>query len=129
MRIPGSRSCRSPLGRKVAQLRILRPGADLAHEPAQLYLNDKYFMADVGIRHGLIGYSDGDIAGPLENVVYLELLRAGDLPPARPIEKQGAQIALDISILPLSPPGKLCHSSSTKSIQFSRSITEYEAFA
>jgi predicted AAA+ superfamily ATPase len=30
-------------------------------------------MADVGIRHGLIGYRDRDISGLLENVVYLEL--------------------------------------------------------
>jgi uncharacterized protein len=30
-------------------------------------------MADIGLRHGLIGYRDGDIAGLLENVVYLEL--------------------------------------------------------
>jgi uncharacterized protein len=42
-----------------------------------LELNDKYYMADVGIRHGLIGYSDRDIAGLLENVVYLELRARG----------------------------------------------------
>lgn len=34
---------------------------------------DKFYMADVGIRHGLIGYRDRDISGLLENIVYLEL--------------------------------------------------------
>ncbi len=38
-----------------------------------LKLYDKFYMADIGIRHGLIGYRDGDVAGLLENVVYLEL--------------------------------------------------------
>jgi uncharacterized protein len=42
-----------------------------------LELYDKYYMADVGIRHGLIGYRDGDIGGLLENVVYTELRARG----------------------------------------------------
>ena len=42
-----------------------------------LELYDKFYMADVGIRHGLIGYRESDVAGLLENVVYLELLSRG----------------------------------------------------
>jgi predicted AAA+ superfamily ATPase len=38
---------------------------------------DKYYLGDVGLRHALFGYRDMDIAGLLENVVYLELLRRG----------------------------------------------------
>lgn len=37
-----------------------------------LEVNDKYYLGDVGIRHGFIGYRDADISGLLENVVYLE---------------------------------------------------------
>lgn len=42
-----------------------------------LELYDKYYMTDIGIRHGLIGYRDRDISGLLENVVYLELRARG----------------------------------------------------
>ena len=42
-----------------------------------LELYDKFYMTDIGIRHGLVGYRDNDIAGLLENVVYLELLARG----------------------------------------------------
>jgi len=42
-----------------------------------LEVNDKYYLGDVGLRHGFIGYRDADIAGLLENVVYLELLHRG----------------------------------------------------
>lgn len=38
---------------------------------------DKYYLGDLGLRHALFGYRDMDIAGLLENVVYLELLRRG----------------------------------------------------
>lgn len=38
---------------------------------------DKFFMVDIGIRHGLIGYRESDISGLLENVVYLELRARG----------------------------------------------------
>ena len=38
---------------------------------------EKYYLADLGLRHAVIGYRDNDIAGVLENVVYLELLRRG----------------------------------------------------
>lgn len=34
---------------------------------------DKFFINDIGIRNGLIGYKDGDINGLLENVVYNEM--------------------------------------------------------
>jgi predicted AAA+ superfamily ATPase len=38
---------------------------------------DKFFLNDVGIRHGFIGYRDKDINGLLENVVYNELRTRG----------------------------------------------------
>jgi len=42
-----------------------------------LELYEKYYMGDIGLRHGLLGYRDRDIGGLLENVVYLELLYRG----------------------------------------------------
>src|SRR5207302_5837293 len=42
-----------------------------------LEVNDKYYLGDIGLRHGFIGYRDADIAGLLENTVYLELLHRG----------------------------------------------------
>ncbi|MFP4564752.1 MAG: ATP-binding protein [Spirochaetia bacterium] len=37
----------------------------------------KYYLGDIGLRNGLVGYRDSDISGLLENLVYLELLRRG----------------------------------------------------
>ncbi len=42
-----------------------------------LELHEKYCTSDVGIRHSVLGYRKKDIAGLLENIVYLELLRRG----------------------------------------------------
>lgn len=42
-----------------------------------LKTQEKYFLADLGIRHALMGYRDNDISGMLENAVYLELLARG----------------------------------------------------
>ena len=42
-----------------------------------LELHEKYYTSDVGIRHSVLGYKKNDIAGLLENIVYLELLRRG----------------------------------------------------
>jgi len=42
-----------------------------------LETQEKYYLSDLGLRHALIGYRDNDIAGLLENVVYLELRRRG----------------------------------------------------
>ena len=42
-----------------------------------LETQEKYYLSDLGLRHAIIGYRDNDIAGILENVVYLELLRRG----------------------------------------------------
>ena len=42
-----------------------------------LELYDKFYMADIGIRYGLIGYRDNDLAGLFEYIVYLELLARG----------------------------------------------------
>jgi len=40
-------------------------------------LYEKYYPGDIGIRHGVLGYRQQDIAGLLESVVHLELLRRG----------------------------------------------------
>ena len=40
-----------------------------------LEINDKYFVADLGLRHAILGYREADMAGMLENVVFLELKR------------------------------------------------------
>lgn len=42
-----------------------------------LETQEKYYLSDLGLRHAVIGYRDNDIAGVLENTVYLELLRRG----------------------------------------------------
>ncbi len=42
-----------------------------------LEIHEKYYLGDIGLRHALLGYREGDIGGFLENVVYLELLRRG----------------------------------------------------
>jgi len=42
-----------------------------------LELFEKYYSGDQGIRHSVLGYKKNDIAGILENVIYLELLRRG----------------------------------------------------
>ena len=38
---------------------------------------EKYYLADIGLRHAVMGYRDNDIAGVLENIVFMELLRRG----------------------------------------------------
>ena len=42
-----------------------------------LETQEKYYFSDLGLRHAVMGYRDNDIAGILENVVLLELLRRG----------------------------------------------------
>ena len=42
-----------------------------------LELHEKYYMGDIGLRHALLGYREGDISGVLENIVFLELKRRG----------------------------------------------------
>ena len=42
-----------------------------------LETQEKYYLSDLGLRHAVMGYRDHDIAGVLENTVYLELLRRG----------------------------------------------------
>jgi uncharacterized protein len=39
--------------------------------------SEKYYAGDLGLRHGLLGYRDRDIAGVIENAVFLELKRRG----------------------------------------------------
>lgn len=36
---------------------------------------EKFYLTDLGLRHAKLGYRANDIAGYLENIVYLELLR------------------------------------------------------
>ena len=38
---------------------------------------EKHYLADIGLRHALLGYRDNDIGRYLENVVYLELRKRG----------------------------------------------------
>ena len=40
-----------------------------------LELHEKYYLGDIGLRHALFGYRESDIAGMLENLVFLELKR------------------------------------------------------
>ena len=42
-----------------------------------LEYSEKYYPADIGLRFGVAGYTDNDISGVLETVVYLELLNRG----------------------------------------------------
>ena len=42
-----------------------------------LEVNEKHFVADLGLRTAAIGYRADDIGGMLENVVCIELLRRG----------------------------------------------------
>lgn len=42
-----------------------------------LETNEKCYLADLGLRHAIIGYRDMDIGGLLENVVHQELLVRG----------------------------------------------------
>ena len=42
-----------------------------------LQVNHKYYLGDVGLRNGIVGYRESDIGGILENLVYLELSRRG----------------------------------------------------
>jgi len=42
-----------------------------------LELYEKYYPGDIGIRHGVLGYRQQDIASLLESIVHLELLRRG----------------------------------------------------
>lgn len=44
----------------------------------QLEINNKYYAADLGLRHSQIGYRSSDISYLMENLVYLELLRCFD---------------------------------------------------
>jgi len=42
-----------------------------------LELHEKYYLGDIGLRHALLGFREGDISQILENIVYLELVRRG----------------------------------------------------
>lgn len=42
-----------------------------------LETQEKYYLADLGIRHAILGYRDNDIAGLLENITYTELTCRG----------------------------------------------------
>ncbi len=42
-----------------------------------LEINEKYFAADLGLKHCILSYRKQDIGGHLENLVYLELLSRG----------------------------------------------------
>lgn len=42
-----------------------------------LETQEKYYLADLGIRHAILGYRNNDIAGLLENITYTELVCRG----------------------------------------------------
>lgn len=42
-----------------------------------LQTNEKFFLGDISLKYAVAGYKDRDIAGILENIVYLELKRRG----------------------------------------------------
>ncbi|SKA93942.1 hypothetical protein SAMN05443428_11522 [Caloramator quimbayensis] len=42
-----------------------------------LQTNEKYYIADIGLKYAVMGYRDRDISGILENIVLLELKRKG----------------------------------------------------
>ena len=42
-----------------------------------LEIHDKYYLGDIGMRHAVFGFREGEITGVLENIVFLELLRRG----------------------------------------------------
>lgn len=42
-----------------------------------LEIHEKYFLGDIGLRHAVIGFREGDISGILENIVFLELKKRG----------------------------------------------------
>ena len=46
-------------------------------EKRLLELHEKYFLGDIGMRHAILGFREGDISGLLENLVFLELKRRG----------------------------------------------------
>ncbi|MCL2669591.1 MAG: hypothetical protein FWE89_02795, partial [Syntrophaceae bacterium] len=46
-------------------------------KPCMLQVNEKYYVADHGMRQAVYGYKECDIELILENIVYLELLRRG----------------------------------------------------
>lgn len=43
----------------------------------QLQIAEKYYAGDIGLRHAVAGWRDGDIGAVIENLVYLELARRG----------------------------------------------------
>lgn len=42
-----------------------------------LEINDKYYLNDLGLRHAVLGFREGDIGGFIENLVFLDLKRRG----------------------------------------------------
>ncbi len=77
-----------------------------------LETNEKYYLGDIGLRHGILGYKEKDIAGYLENIVAIELLRRGYSLGVGKIEnkevdfvaeKSGERIYIQVSYLLASP--------------------------
>jgi len=42
-----------------------------------LKTQEKFYLADVSLRHSILGYNADSVASSLENIVYLELCRRG----------------------------------------------------
>ena len=68
-----------------------------------LEVNDKFYLGDIGLRHGSLGYRETDIGGMLENLVYLELRRRGyDV-------SVGTLAEREIDFVATRPPGERCY--------------------
>jgi len=77
-----------------------------------LALHEKYYLGDIGMRHALLGYREGDLGGMLENIVFLELKRRGykvhigklgDKEIDFIAEKENSKIYLQVSYLLTTP--------------------------
>lgn len=42
-----------------------------------LEINDKYYLNELGLRHAVLGFREGDIGAFLENLIFLDLTRRG----------------------------------------------------
>ncbi len=52
------------------------PRFDIAGK-RHLEINDKYYLNELGLRHAILGFKEGDISGYIENLVFLDLKRRG----------------------------------------------------
>ena len=77
-----------------------------------LEIHEKYFVADVGLRHAILSYKEAEITGVLENLVFLELKRKnysifigrlGEKEIDFIAEKEGKRIYIQVAYLLATP--------------------------